>query len=173
MSSRYLDGLAQALLESALAGLAPATTGRPAPSTAAISHGPPPLAWCCNDGMLTVHLVEVSHQLSVTELPQAHCAIVPMAKFEITIARCWPTMDDSGHLAAVDMDEAAGDLLEDLWSVLTELYDRLFDATVFPGQITCEQVVIGSATPLEAQGGCAGWTLEVEVYLNDSGPIGS
>lgn len=171
MSSTYLGNLAQALLDSAAAALVQASTGRAAPSVTVLSHGPPPLEWCCNDGMLAVHLASVTHGPS--DVPHVPCGVDPVARFVVTVARCWPAMDDSGLLDADEFDTAAADHLEDLWCLLTEFYDRLAAGTLFPGQVTCEQVEIGDAEPLDAEGGCAGWTIEVTVHLNDSGPVGS
>lgn len=174
MSSTYLANCAQALLDGALAGLAVASTGRAAPSTVVLSHGEPPLEWCCDDGMLTVHLPNVTHNLAFrTEQPQVPCGVEPRVTFVITVARCWPTMDDQGRLSSAAVDTAAADQLEDLWCLLTELYDRLAAKTLFPGQTTCDEAEIGEATPLDAEGGCAGWTVEVFMTPNDTGPVGS
>lgn len=174
MSSTYLADMADALLASALAGLAQATTGRAVPSTTLVSHGPPPLEWCCEDGMLAVHLESVTHnQLYKSDVQQVPCGVEPVARFVVTCARCWPTMDDDGVLPAATVDAATAEQLEDLWCLLTEFYDRAGAKTLFPGQTSCDDVEIEQVAPLDADGGCAGWTIQVAITTNDTGPTGS
>ena len=174
MSSTYLADCADALLAAAAAGLASATTGRPVPSTQIVSHGAPPLDWCCDDGMLTVHVADVTHnQQYKNDLQQVPCGVEPRVQFVITVARCWPTMDQQGNLSPALVDAAAQDQLEDLWCLLTEVYDRAAAKTLFPGQITCGDVEVGAAVPVNAEGGCAGWEIPLSLTTNDTGPAGS
>ena len=140
-----------------------------------MSHGVPNrLAYCCDGGFAVVYLDPldgVTHEQG--ETPQ-DCLIIPTATWVLEWGRCVPTVDEDGWPDDDDLDTSAADLLEDLWSVLTELYDRRAAGTVVPGtDDTCGSVTILDAVPVEPSGGCAGWQVKVSTVLNDPGPTGS
>lgn len=176
MSSIALDEYAGSILNAAVAGLALATTGRAPPGSSWVSHGPPALEHCCDDGQVTVHLdrLEVQPPEADTGV-QIPCAIVFVAHYVITLARCVPVLGDSMTETAVpaaDLDIAAGDLLEDLWALVTELRDRIRANTLIV-ETNCRDVRLDDATPLDESGGCAGWLVPLSVRVNDAGPTGS
>lgn len=179
MSVGYYVTLADELLSAAEDALVEATTGHPPPGNTYVSHGPPHLLdHCCESGVLAVHLEEVEHRNAGDMTPYAPstgwCAIQCWPRFVITLGRCSPTFDDRNAVPSPGaLDAAASDLLIDLWAILTELYDRMFACTLFATQTICEDVEIGNAVPLEAEGGCAGWEVRVAVGCNDAGPTGS
>lgn len=172
MSIAYLGDVAQALLDAGTAALATATTGRPLPKHRYITHARPALSGCC-DGVLTVHLGEITHgERYVTDQPQS-CAVLHEPTFVITVARCWPT-PEAGAVPSDDaLDDAAVVLLEDLWALLTELADRIGACSLFSGMAACKDASIVDVMPLEAEGGCAGWEIRVRLTTNDAGPVGS
>lgn len=176
MAVAALDTIAGAILDAAVAGLAVATTGRAAPGTSYVSHGPPTGEHCCDDGYLTVHLDRLETAPSLDgDFPQVPCALLPYAHYIITLGRCVPQLGDSmttTSVPAADLDAAAADLLEDLWALWTELADRIKAGTLVDGT-ACRDVRLGEALPLEESGACAGWVIALRVLVNDAGPTGS
>lgn len=178
MGVSYLADVADALLAAALAGLAEATTGRPPPATSYLSHGEPVPDHC---GEVTVHLESVGHEperftsQGVSGGGFQSCQVVASPRFVISIFRCATNLGDGTNpLPSGDaLDSDAADLLDDLWAVLTELYDRMAACTLVPGQSDCEDVSIEVAVPIEQQGDVAGWAIPVVVTANDQGPAGS
>lgn len=177
MSVNYLAEIADAILAAGVAALVEATTGRPGPGNAFVSHGPPATDKCCDTGMLTVHLLRLNHHVSfVDELPQSPCGVEHRPTFLLTLARCYPGQDAAGKSPATStIDSAASDLLEDLWALVTELSDRISSCSLFDGQADCGDAEIGEVAPLDPETtGCGGWTIEVALNgTNDSGPDGS
>ena len=183
MAVGYLATMGDALLQAAADALVAATTGHPAPSSVYLSHDKPSLLdHCCDDGVLTVHLEFSEHdtpfiagQLSLGSPAGGRpCAVQFQPNWVITLGRCSPTFDPDGEVPTVaTLDAAAEDLLVDLWAIITELYDRSFDCTLFPGMTQCQDFRILSTNPLPPEGGCAGWEIRVQTGTNDTGPIGS
>ncbi len=172
MGISYLADCADALLAATLAGLAEATTGRPPPATSYLSHGEPVPDHC---GEVTVHLESVGHLRERGDDLVQSCQVLAEPTFVISIFRCATNLGDGPNPLpdADDLDTDAASLLEDLWAVLTELYDRIAAGTLIPGQDECRDVTIGIALPVEQQGDVAGWTIPVTVTANDQGPVGS
>jgi hypothetical protein len=181
MSSTYLGTIADQLLDIIVAGLAEETTGRPAPGTTFISHGVPNrLAYCCEGGYATVYLdplrgVEHNPDLGGQTITGAHamqqCITIPVGHFVLEWGRCVPKVSEDGWPSETDIDLSASDLLEDLWAVLTELYDRRASGALAGAD--CGDITIGEAIPLEPAGGCAGWQVRLDLTLDDPGPTGS
>lgn len=179
MSVDYLDTLADALLDAAEGALVLATTGHAAPSHAWVSHGEPAVDHACDGGQVTVHLVRLFHdppfgQYGAATVTPQKCHLTPQATFEIQLWRCVPTLGDGGESPpTADMDTSAGNLLTDLWAILTEIYDRFYAETLFGDPTLCRDVTIGEVAPLGPEGGAAGWSAQVTVVCNDPGPTGS
>lgn len=172
MASDYLAAAADDLLAALMAGLAEATTGRPPPSVSYVAHGAPVQAYCCDDGYAAVYadpLQTVLHDQQGAF--DAACAIIPEVTFVLEWGRCVPGVDDSGWPDPADLTVSAQDLLEDLWCVLTELYDRVTHDAI--AGAACSDIRLGAASALEPSGGCAGWQVRVTMTCNDAGPTGS
>jgi hypothetical protein len=175
MAVDYLSDVATALLNGALAGLALATTGHAPPDEAYVSHGPPPWDRACDDGMLTVHLEALTHQPDPGDNLRQSCQIVPRPVWVVTVLRCVPGLSDGNDPlpATSDLDDAHGDLLVDLWALLTEVYDRIENNTLIPGTDDPCDFTVGDVTPLGPDGRVAGWEIRVHHVANDQGPTGS
>lgn len=176
MSIGYLDTVATALLDALADALVQATTGRPPPAKVYVSHGLPAHDGCCEGGQATVWLERVEYR-PVQDgggASAAGCVSDTWGTFVLEWARCVPTLDDTGAWPSEgDLDVSAGDLLEDLWAVLTELDDRRATGTLVPGHQLCQGINPGDAVPLEPRGACAGWQVRVDVALQGPGPTGS
>ena len=182
MAADYLEDMATQLVAAGLAGLASATTGT-APPVGYVIHSPSVGDNCCDSGQLTVHLAEVFLTDMADEGPHIPfpgncCAGIWKATFVVTLLRCVRNLTADGKPAASSAQASdAGDLLVDLWALLTQLDDQiegdtLWPAAEFPG-IHCADITLGRAEPVPIEGNCAGWTIPITVRLNDAGPTGS
>lgn len=169
MAVGALAAQAQALLDAAYAGLALSTTAHDPPTHRFRSHGLPNLELCCDDGVLAVWLERVEHRPTDPE----GCEGDNYFHWVVGLYRCWPPGEISPPTAD-DYDEAAADLLEDAWALLTEFYDRLRTGTLILG-CDCEDVALGDLTPSEAEpsGGCAGWEFRLTIGAACLGDTGS
>lgn len=179
MGFDYLAILADDLLDAAQTGLG--EQARPEPSISRVAHAIPSWDTCCPDdetgeggGLLTVYLEQIDYQPSDVA---PRCAVVGTATFAIELARCVPSLIDSPtqpfHSGEV-YGAAAIALLEDLWAISREVFDRWQAGSLFPESgVDCAAVTLGQAVPLEEQGGCAGWRWSISVVLNDTGAVGS
>lgn len=170
MAVNFLDVIATSLLDALVDGLAAATTGHDPPTRTYVSHGPP--AWdgcgdCESGGQATVWLERVEHRGEAAQV----CDHEPWATYVLEWAHCVPGLTDAGWPAEDALDVSAGNLLVDLWAVLTEVYDRA-QAGSIAGQ-PCSGIEMGDAIPLEPSGQCAGWSVRVTLGIVASGPTGS
>ena len=171
MAVGSLAAQGQALLDAAYAGLALATTTHDPPTHRFRSHGLPNLELCCDDGVLAVWLERIEHRPT----DPRGCHGDNYFHWVIGLYRCWPTGDGVIPPTAAAYDDAAADLLEDAWALVTEFYDRLRVPanSVFSG-CECEDIELGDLTPseIEPSGGCAGFEFRVVVgaaCLTDTG----
>lgn len=170
-----LNTFAEQILAAAQAALVQATTGHAPPTYAYVAHDLPAADNCCDGGQLTVHLGGLRrdrHQYGEHEVGDT---VVMKATYIITLMRCVTGMSDSMTdplPATADIDADAGDLLIDLWALLTELWDRVDEETLAPG-LTRFDVEVGDPTPLETEGDCAGWIIPVVIDAFGRGPTGS
>ncbi len=166
MPTAYLDTLANDLLDDALAGLARTRTGRKPPERTLVSHGPPVADECCDavGGQLSVHLDNLDHR----PIDRPRCQFIATAEFHVVLFRCVPTVGDGPRpLPDADvLDTSAGDLLGDLWAMLSYLHARALDGDLFGGA-TCNAVTMGQVLSIAPGGGCAGWDLTVTLDLSD------
>jgi hypothetical protein len=176
MSLGYLAECADALLAAGIAALAQETTGRAPPATSYLSHGEPTPDHC---GEITVHLESVGHEPPRGDSGiQQSCQLVASPTFVISLFRCVTNLNDSAanpFPSGDALDTDAASLLEDLWALLTELYDRIAAGTLVPGlgEDDCENVTVGEVAPIETEGDVAGWRIPVTLSANDLGPTGS
>lgn len=160
-----------ALLDAATDALVAATTGHAAPGFAFLSHGPPNLELCCDDGLVAVWLDSITHEPLNAPTEDPGCLVENYAFWTVGVYRCWPSGDQAAPTAG-EYDTATEDLLRDAWALLTEFYDRNRAGTLLPG-CDCQTVAFGALTPSEAQGGCAGWEFRLKVDLSCLSDTGS
>lgn len=105
--------------------------------------------------------VSLARVLPVTDR-NARCAIWPRARFQIELVRGWPTDISLEHDTA-----AAAALVEDATIVWYTVAARCAEATLFPSvpALDCHHVTVGDLTPVEPQGGVAGWRFPIDVDL--------
>lgn len=176
MTVSYLADQADAILAAALAGLAEATTGHAPPSTTIVTHGPP-AGDVCDDGLLAVYLDTVTHlPLRGSQNTDHSCLLVAEPVFVVVLLRCVPGLNDSRVDPLPnpdDLDDSAGELLVDLWALLTELYDRIAANTLLPDLDDPCDITIDFARHIPPEGRTAGWELRLTMSANDTGPSGS
>lgn len=82
------------------------------------------------------------------------------------IARCVPVGEEqNGRFIApseVELTAAADKVMEDMWALWNGIGSNL--ASLFD-EYPCDDVLFDGLTPLDPQGGFAGWTLAVQVEL--------
>lgn len=89
------------------------------------------------------------------------------------VARCVPTgrtvrvgkRDTYIPPTALELTGAAEKVMEDEWALLNGPISELRAGDLFEG-FPCRDVVIVAMTPLDPQGGFAGWSLELQVQLD-------
>lgn len=172
----YLADIAHGLLDTSIDALSMDRTGHAAPGRSHLSWGNPAADTFDPAGQLTVCIDPVGQGGSVTHVqpnPRMDALIVPRATFMITLLRAVPTLDEEGqpHRAKA-YDSSAADLMTDLWSVMTALYEGLRTYKLFEGQcVGCDDVKIGRTDLIQPSGGSAGFNIRLDVMLNDRGPI--
>jgi len=122
----------------------------------------------CGCDQLTVHATTINE---ATTLPfglgagtrQRQDFRVNLIGLAVTITRCVPTLDNNGNPPSVaSSDAAAQQASQDIWTLWNELWNMARDNELFT---VCEEVYFDGATPVVAQGGCAGWRLSLRVQL--------
>ncbi len=166
-SASDLQELAQDVLDAS--GLILATTGNPEIERAFVSHGRPALD-CCNQ--LAVNIATIGEAAtnagSVLQPGLRHSfARINLTALLITVTRCHPVLDDDGQPPNPDqMTEAAAMMNADAWALWNGLFrmrEELFE--------DCDLVFFDAAIPLEPQGGCAGFVLQVRFELQGYAPF--
>lgn len=164
-SAAYIHDLAEALLASAVAGLAPSRTGHKAPGVTYVAHGAP--AWDgCDQLAVWVGPITLRGVAGVAAGRSGVPTALPVAAFTIDLARCVHEPDARGNgptAAALASDAAL--LNRDAWCLHTGVSRDLGD--VFGG---CRVIEPGEMIPLGPEGGLAGWRWPIVVSLNDGGP---
>lgn len=81
----------------------------------------------------------------------------------VTITRCVPTLDNNGNPPSVASSTAAAEQAsQDIWTLYNELWNMVRAGDLFE---VCKEVYFDGATPVPAQGGCAGWRLNLRVQI--------
>lgn len=176
----YLGDLAQGILDTCSEALSIDRTGREPPARQNLSWGNPPADTFDRDGQLTVTLDPVGQGGSITHVsqnPRQDSLIVPRATFTVTLMRPVPTPDAKGNPPkAEDLTASAQGLMNDLWSMLTAIYDALHannstDA-LFPSQcLGCDDIKLGRIDMIQPSGGAGGFNIRIETVLGDRGPV--
>ena len=88
---------------------------------------------------------------------------VPMLRYMITIARCAPKPGKDGIPVPLDISTAAQETAQDIWAVWNHLNYLKREGGIFG--TGCMGWYIEDPSPLQVQGGCAGWTIGVRVAV--------
>jgi hypothetical protein len=122
----------------------------------------------CGCDQLTVHATTINELTTLPFGPGAGTRHrqdfrVNLVGLAVTISRCVPTLDNNGNPPAPAESQAAAEQLsQDIWTLYNELWNLARDGELFT---ICEEVYFDGATPVPAQGGCAGWRLNLRVQL--------
>lgn len=181
MPREYLAETADAILDAALAALAPDITGHPAPGKVFVSHGDPVMdldGCCAGGGTLAVHLGRPQSGVPIRWDPpsvKTPCMTLTKAAFTVSLFRCVPAIDTTrGDYSPSedDLTTSANDLLTDLWCLICGLRAAIRAGAIAAGG--CDDVRLTESRTVEPQGGCAGWQVTIELQANDGGPgVGS
>lgn len=170
----YLSSRLGELLTAATAGVTLARTGNAIPSRVFVSHGPPAVDFCTDDGLLAVYLDKPAVNLDepsvrITEQvgPKKRMPILRMC---IELWRCVPNLDEQGTPPTVTaLTTSANGLANDLWALDT--YLRANKATLFPTGLASTVIPnFSDPVPRNPSGNVAGWLLRVQVPVSDGGP---
>lgn len=167
-----LYALLRETLEAANAALASDAPGGGI-SRAYVSAGPP--AWdCCPQ--LTVHAGGAIEGNTMPLGPQlqpghrvAETSVVPLVILTITVLRCAPIPEQSGSKmklpSAVDLENTAKETLGDVWAIWHGLRRAVQAGTLYASESCSREVFFDPASPVNTQGGCAGWQIPLRVAL--------
>lgn len=174
MPTTYLSGRLSELLTAATAGVTLARTGNAVPSRIYVSHGPPAVDFCDDNGLLAVYLDNPAVGLDAPSVriaentgPQKR---MPVLRMCIELWRCVPNLDEQGNApTAAVLTASANGLANDLWALDT--YLRANQATLFPTGLAATVIPnFGDPIPRTPSGNVAGWLLRVQVPVSDAGP---
>jgi hypothetical protein len=141
-----------------------------------VNRGLAPQVECCEPegGQLSVHVTTIEHAYPLAQA----AAPVPSGRhvaahvnLALRLYRCVESFGPagSGPPDASTIDRAAQRLLADEWCLVTGLYARVLgsggDADPLFG--ACQGVRIGRTSTLPAEGGCVGFEMAVQVFLDD------
>ena len=146
-----------------------------APEECFISHGPPAFD-CCNLLAVWVERIRPSHGFGEGQyqtggkLWDRCCELNSVADIGIRLLRpCYPGLVDNPRNpfpGAEKIHGASSDLLIDIWVLECCLSQAACDGVLFPPGTNCLELGIGHASPVQPDGGCAGWTWELTVELD-------
>jgi len=105
---------------------------------------------------LTVHV-------TIMETVMNRCAARLRATYTITLLRCCAVLDEDGE--PPEPEEMAADavvVLAEAWHVWSVVAGAACSRSLFDGR-DCDDVLVGTMTLIEPQGGVVGWTLDVTV----------
>jgi hypothetical protein len=95
---------------------------------------------------------------------QRSCAVIPVITLELTVMRCYPTVDGEGIPDAAELTTASLTLADDAVAITGGLLDRWEASTLFSSVGDhCDRVVIGNLDPVGPGGAIAGWRVTIEV----------
>lgn len=156
MDNTILRKIADDLLVSAVAVLADP------PARQVIVHG----VFALDCEMVAVRLLGLTMDGVDDDLGRPSCVIIPNAAFDVTVIRCYPTVDQGGEPAADEISTAARTLLDDAVALSGGIADRWSAGTLVPSAGNhCDRVTVGPLTPVNPQGGVAGWRSTITVRL--------
>lgn len=147
-----------------------ATTVGGVPDRSFVSAGLPALD-CCPQ--LTVHVQGVTAELTSPALPtdaghRVNFGMLILTRMVVTIARCAPTVEFAGDTivppSAAELTASALEVDQDMWAIWNKLYTIKAEGNIFNG--ACSALYFDGGTPLDTEGGCAGWTFEVRAAID-------
>ena len=156
LAQEFLDACVEAL--DTIPSVAPGLGGAPARSY--VSPGRPAFD-CCPQ--LTVHTGPVTASPTspgTTTGTSARSALVTVPALIATIVRCIPTGEQP---ATEDMQAAAEQINADGWALWNHILNLIRAGDLFQ---VCGEVFWDGLRPVDPQGGCAGWTLNLRVLLD-------
>lgn len=136
-----------------------------APTYHFVSDGPP-IPDCCDDGMLAVHVNNVTDRFSREGAPQDPKLNVP--SLIVSVLRCVPLGSGEGDTytppPAAEIEASARQILADGWALWNHIYNAL---RADPPQIltTCQRAKFVSMQAVR-EGQCSGWQLAFLAQLD-------
>lgn len=168
MANSYLYDLADSILTLATSYISVDRTGNKKPDRIFVSYGTPVADSCCDQGgQLTVHLAAFNTDGNAIEHDTNKCLVRRHARFLITLYRCHPTQLGKTIPTQKKLDDAALCLYKDLWALENGITDGWQNIVASP----CDNVELGPVRLLDPEGGCAGFSVEVIVELDDTTPM--
>lgn len=96
-------------------------------------------------------------------------AVVPLVAMTITVLRCAPVPEQSGQTvrlpSATSIEATAQKTLGDVWAIWHGLRRAIQDGTLYASESCSREVFFDPASPVNTQGGCAGWQIPLRVAL--------
>lgn len=176
-----LYAVAAELLAAAASILAGTPAG--APANQYVAHGPPAYD-CCDSLIVSVGTLQYGNFSRAPRNSQApgyvdpRAMVVPIVPLAITVLRCAnkQALPSGGlavrnaSLAAINSD--AQIVYRDGWSLFCGINKMTRGQTLFAG-LPCRAFEIDGALPISPEGGCLGWTLDLNVQLDGFDPAGA
>lgn len=164
----YLPAMLTRVLDVSLACLAGTPNGTPGDS--GLYHTPPP-ADCCDGLYVWLERLYAAKSFPGEWGGPINCGeLVPVASVAIRLYRpCWPVLKDSAFAPfppSSETDLAAANLQMDAIKLFCCLMGDLtgYNGAIFGGLPLKSKM--GAMDPVSPQGGCAGWTLHVDLELD-------
>lgn len=127
-----------------------------------------PIADCCDDGMLAVHVNNVTDMFARNSQPNAPKANVP--NLIVTVLRCLPLGDTDGDTytppSATEIEAAARQSLADGWALWNHIYNLIrHEPRLFLAH--CQRAdFVGMQSIRPGDGQCGGWQLSFAAELS-------
>ncbi|HET9234986.1 MAG TPA: hypothetical protein VFP10_12670 [Candidatus Eisenbacteria bacterium] len=164
MGPEDLQDLAQEFLDACVEALDTIPVSAPglggAPERSYITHALPAFD-CCPQ--LTVHVASVTPSPTSPGTAigtSARSALVTVVGLVATILRC---VQAGENIPTATMTAEAAQINADGWALWNEILNAIRAGTLFQ---QCGEVFWDGLRPSPAQGGCAGWTLNLRVLLD-------
>jgi hypothetical protein len=104
----------------------------------------------------------------------AYGTVVDQVSLTATVLRCVPVIEQQGQVPQlpllVKIDEAAQITLGDLWAIWNWLLHKHRDGVLFQTPSRRREFVFDPAVSVRAQGGVAGWQIQIRVQLGGFSP---
>jgi hypothetical protein len=139
--------------------------GGTAPARSFVSNGEPAYD-CCPQ--LTVHLMSFGVMPTTGTSGSGQTghphAVIYQATYRLTIIRCTPQPQDDGTIAAGLLSAHARETYIDLYALFPQLR-RMIQRKQLLDADWCRGVSMNAATPVDDQGGCSGWRVDLIVEM--------
>jgi hypothetical protein len=144
-----------------------------APDRRIITVGTPALD-CCDQ--LAVHVVTGYEERTGDQGRIAQgvaCHGMTFVELRVQITGCVPSVDDRGNPPSADaINRSAVALYSHGWTMWCGLNNRA-GSELFGEGMPKRAITVGPLTPVEEQGGCAGWFVQVAVQLDPDPDLGA